>query len=341
MREEENNKPLRMVRFGGYLIILGILLGAVIGVLAVVSPWFSSRLVGISQYEAIGFFLSVNLPTSALSVALGYIFVITVSLDGRNKWRSILLCLLSLVCLVASALSVFNFLSFLGGFVVLIGVLLARSQPSFHAMWGREASFLAEFGAMLLASSAMLFSFMWLVARFLSTYLMGAWRFGFLYPSAFLIIAVIAFLMFFLVAFFGLRSSHPGVSGSLNLILTIAVSLIAVQNQYLYLNLSGYLGVLLLILGITSEVFGSLINIRLSLSDMPELEFRVSETSPSYRRYCAYCGGALGKFAEFQRVCSQCGRKAAWRPGAPFCPHCARIVPKDVHVCPHCQERLD
>lgn len=339
MGEAEKNKPLRMVRLGGYLIILGILLGIAIGVLAVVNPWFSSRFVGISQYEAIGFFLGVNLPTSVITVALGYIFATTMRLDGSNGWRSVYLSILSLVCLVTSALSVFNFFSFLGGFLVLIGVILAYSEPTFQALSGREASFLAETGALLVASSSTLFLFMWLVAESLPTYLMGAWRFGFLYPSAFLTMAIGAFLMFLLIPLLGLRSAHPGACGFLSLILLILISLIAVQLQFVYLNLSGYLGFFMLIVGIASALFGALINIRIFFSVTAEL--KIPETSPSFQRYCAYCGRVLGKSPGYQKFCSQCGRRPTWKSGAPFCPYCGRVVPKDAYVCPHCQERLD
>ncbi len=334
----EKNKPLRMVRFGGYLIILGILLGIAIGVFAVVNPSFSSRFVGISQYESTGFFLSVSLPTSLITIALGYMFATTVRLDGGNDWRSIYLSILSFVCLVTSALSVFNFLSFLGGLLVLIGVVLAYSEPAFQTFSGGEASFFAITGSLLVASSSTLFLSMRLVAESLPTYLMGAWGLGFLYPSAFLIIAISAFLMFFMVPLFGLHSAHPGACGSLSLILIVIASSIALQVRYRYLNLSGYLGIFMLIVGVASAFLGAMINIKLFLYGTTEL--RISETSASYQKYCAYCGRTLGRMVGHQKFCSQCGRRPAWKPGAPFCPNCGRVVPKDAYVCPHCQERL-
>lgn len=338
MQEKKNNKLLRIVKFGGYLIILGILLGATIGVLSVVNPWLSSRLVGISQYETISFFLGVNLPASVIIVAVGYIFAATASLDGGSIRRSIFLSVLSVVCLVASALSVFNFLSFLGGFVVLIGVLLARTAPSFQAPSGREAWFLTEFGATLIVSSAALFSFMWLVARFVPTYLLGAWRLGSDYPALFLIMTIIALLMLSLTA--GLRISHPSAGGFLSLILAIVVSLTALQIEQLYFNLSGHLGRFMLIIGIVSAFFGSLINIGHFLAVTPKLDYETIGTSRSSRKYCAYCGATGGEFAEYRKFCPRCGRSPTWKPGAPFCPFCGRVIPKDVNVCPHCQERL-
>ncbi len=337
MQEKKNNKPLSFVKFGGYLVILGILLGATLGVLGVVNPWLSSRLVGISQYETIGFFLGVNLPASVIVVAIGYIFATTASLDGGSIRRSIFLSVLGVVCLVASALSVFNFLSFLGGFVVLTGVLLAHTAPSFKAASGREAWFLTEFGATLIVSSATLFSFMWLIARFVPTYLLGTWRLSSDYPALFLIMTIIALLMLSLTA--GLRISHPSAGGFLSLILAIVVSVTALQTEQLYVNLSGYLGRFTLIIGIVSAFFGSLINIGHFFAITPKLDYETIGTSRSFKKYCAYCG-TIGEFEGYRKFCSRCGRSPTWRPGAPFCPFCGRVIPKDVHACPHCQERL-
>jgi len=343
MKEKAEDGLLDIVRLGGYLVLIGIIVGVGVGVYAVVNLWFFSRFVYISRYEAMGFFLSVNLPSVVIVAALGYIFATTLSLDSDSTWRVSFLSILSLTCMALSALSVFNFISFSGGLLVLIGTILAYTRPTFKALSGKEATFLAEIGFLLVASSATLFLLMWLVSKFLSTYLMGAWGFGALYPSMFLIMAIISFLMFFVTPFLGLRSAHMGACGALNLTMLIVISAIAIVSQYLYLNLSVYLGVLMLIIGIISVLFGALIYIRLSFFRGPPLEAAALEVSvsgfPYYGKYCAYCGTPLAGTS--QTFCSRCGRRLAWKPGAPFCRYCGKVVPKEAYTCPHCQETLD
>ncbi len=337
MKEKEEDKLLGIIRLGGYLVLIGVVVGAGIGVYAVVNPWFFSRSVHISLYEAMGFFLGVNLPSFVVIVALGYIFVTTLSVNSDDVWRAPSLSILSFVCLVLSALSVFNFISLFGSFLVLIGAILAYTRPTFKALSEREACFFLEIGAVLVASFSMLSLLMGLVSEFLPTYLYGSLGFGSLYPFTFLILAIISFLTFFVTLFLSLRSAHIGACGALNLVMIVAVSAVAIRILHIYKNLSGYLGVFMLIAGITSAVFGALIHIRLFFSRVAALE--VPEPSFHYDgKYCAYCGTPLATL--FETHCSRCGRRLTWKTGGPFCPYCGRVVPRDVHVCPHCQETL-
>lgn len=326
----------RIVRLGGYLVLLGIVIGAVIGTNAVVNLEFFSRFVSISQYEATGFFLSVYLPSFVVIAALGYIFATTSSLKS-NIWRVSYLSILSLVAIVLSALSVFNFISFCGGFLTLIGTILAYNRPLFKAVSEREACFLVEIGAVLIASFSTLLLLMGLVSEFLPTYLMGVWELGSFNPSTFFIVAAISLFQFSVSSFFCLRKAHSGVWGILILAMDIVVLTIVSRSRYVYVNLSGYLGVFMLIAGITSVFLGALGHIRLFFSTT--VAFEVPEPSLShYSRYCAYCGTPLA--SAFETFCSICERRPEWKPGAPFCPYCGRVIPRDACVCPHCQDTL-
>ncbi len=338
MKENDEGKLVKIIGLGGSVVLLGSIFGSIIGVYAMVNPLLFSRIVGISQFEAEGFFLSVNLPSFVVVVALGYIFATTLSLNSDNAWRTPYLSILSLIALVLSALSVFNFISLFGSFLALISAILAHTRPTFKALSRREASFFVEIGAMLIASFSTLFLMMWFVSRLFQTYLMRAWEFGYLYPSSLLILAIISLLLFFVTYFLGLYGTHAGACGALNLTMIIAISAIAIRSQYVYVNFSGYLGIFMLIAGIISTLFGTLIYINLFFSKIAPLEVP-KQTFPYHGRYCAYCGTPMAGL--YETLCSRCGRKLTWKPGAPFCPYCGRVVPRDAHVCPHCQRSLD
>lgn len=337
MQENDKGELIKIIGLGGSLVLLGSIVGSIIGVYAMINPSVFSRIVDISQFEVEGFFLSVNLPSFVVVVALGYIFATTLSLNGENAWRTPYLAILSLIALVLSALSIFNFISLIGSFLALISTILAHTRPTFKAISRREASFFVEIGAMLIASFSILFLLMWMVSQLFQTYLMRAWEFGALYPPSLLILATISFLMFFVTYFLGLYGTHTGACGALNLIMIIAISVIAIRSQYIYVNLSGYLGIFMLIAGIISTLFGTLIYINLFFSRIAPLEVP-KQTFPYHGRYCAYCGTPISGLHE--NLCSRCGRKLTWKLGAPFCPYCGRVVQKDAHVCPHCQRAL-
>ena len=338
MKENDRGKLVKIIGLSGYLVLLGSIFGSIVAVYAMVNPWLFSRIVDISQFEVEGFFLSVNLPSFVVVVALGYIFATTLSLNSSNVWRVPYLSILSLICLVLSALSVFNFISVSGGFLALICAILAHTRPTFKALSRREASFFVEIGAMLIASFSILFLLMWFVSSLFQTYLMRAWEFGSLYPPSLLILTIISFLMFFATYLLGLRGPRAGACGALNLTMIIAISAIAIRSQYPYVNFSGYLGIFMLVAGIILALFGTLMYINLYFSKIPPLEVP-KDTFPYHGRYCVYCGTPRADL--FETICSRCGRKFTWKPGAPFCPYCGRVVPRDAHVCPHCQRALD
>jgi MFS family permease len=337
MKENDEGGLVKIIGLGGSLVLLGSIVGSIIGVYAMINPSVFSRIVDISQFEVEGFFLSVNLPSFVVVVALGYIFATTLSLNSENAWRTPYLSILSLIALVLSALSIFNFISLIGSFLALISTILAHNRPTFKALSRREASFFVEIGSMLIASFSILFLLMWMVSQLFQTYLMRVWEFGALYPSSLLILATISFLMFFVTYLLGLYGTHTGACGALNLIMIIAISAIAIRSQYIYVNLSGYLGIFMLVAGIISTLFGTLIYINLFFSRIAPLEVP-KQVFPYHGRYCAYCGTPISGLHE--NLCSRCGRKLTWKLGAPFCPYCGRVVQKDAHVCPHCQRAL-
>ncbi len=338
MKENDEGELLKIIGLGGSLVLLGSIFGSIIGVYAMFNPLVFSRIVDISQFEVEGFFLSVNLPSFVVVVALGYIFATTLSLNGDSVWRTPYLSILSLIAIVLSALSIFNFISLFGSFLALISAILAHTRPTFKAFSRREASFFVEIGAMLMASFSILFLSMWFVSRLFQTYLMRAWEFGSLYPSSLLIMAILSFLMFFVTYFLGWYGTHNGACGALNLIMIIAISAIAIRSQYVYVNFSGYIGIFMLVAGILSTLFGTLVYINLFFSRVAPIEVP-KQAFPYHGRYCPYCGTPMS--GQYETLCTGCGRKLTWKPGAPFCPYCGRVVAKDAHICPHCQRTLD
>jgi len=337
-RRESEQKPLRIIRTGGYVVLLGIFLGVTLGVYTLFNPPLFPILINISQYEATLFFLGVYLPSFVVIVALGYVFATTPKLERLNLWRTATLCTLILLCLTLSALSILNFLSFLGGFLALTAVILAYTKPTFKALWKREACFFVETGTILTASSSMLFLLMWFISRFLQTYSPGIYEANYSYPYTLLVIVFLSLLTFSITPFLCLHGANKGPCGILSLTISILSFVTIIQNQYVYFNLSAYQGIFLASIGIILTFCGALIYIKLFL-----LEAILSPAfgGPSFLywgKYCPYCGEA---WIDFNKdFCSTCGRSLQWKIKTSFCPYCGRLVPENTRNCPHCMENI-
>jgi len=336
-RRESEQKPLRIIRTGGYVVLLGIFLGVTLGVYTLFNPPLFLILINISQYEATLFFLGVYLPSFVIIVALGYVLATTPKLERLNLWRTATLCTLILLCLTLSALSILNFLSFLGGFLALTAVILAYTKPTFKALWKREACFFVETGTILIASSSMLFLLMWFISRFLQTYSPRIYEANYSYPYTLLVIVVLSLLTFSITPFLCLHGANKGPCGILSLTISILSFVTIIQNQYVYFNLSAYQGIFLASIGIILTFCGALIYIKLFLSEA----ILSSALGPSFLywgKYCPYCGESWINFEK--DFCSSCGRSLHRNLKTSFCPYCGRLVPEDNRNCPHCMEDI-
>lgn len=336
-RREIEQKPLRIFRTGGYVVVLGIFLGITLGVLTLFNPPLFLIFINISQYEATPFFLGVYLPSFVIIVALGYVFATTPKLERFNLWRTATLCTLILLCLTLSALSIFNFLSFLGGFLVLTAVVLAYTKPTFKALWKREACFFVETGTILIASSSMLFLIMWFISRFLQTYSPGIYEASYSYPYTLLVVGVLSLFTFFMTPFLCLHGANKGPCVILSLTLSILSFVTIIQKQYDYFNLTVYQGIFLAGIGIILTFCGALIYIKLFLSEAI-LSPALGPSFLYWGKYCPYCGESWINFN--QDLCSACGRSLHWKTKTSFCPYCGRLVPESSRNCPHCMEEI-
>ncbi len=337
-RREIEQKPLIILKTGGYVVLLGILIGVTMGAYTLFNPPLFLILINISQYEATLFFLGVYLPSFVVIVALGYVFATIPKLEKLTLWRTAALCTLILLCLALSALSIFNFLSFLGGLLLLTAVILAYTKPTFKAFWKREAGFFVETGTILIASSSMLFLLMWFISRFLQTYSIGVYEANYSYPYILLIIGILSLLIFFVTPLLCLHGTNKGLCGILSLTMSVLSFVTIIQNQYVYFNLSAYLGAFLAGIGTILTLCGSLIYIKLSLSGATSLP-PILEPSFLYQgKYCPHCGEPW--MDPNQDFCSACGRNLKWRLKTSFCPYCGRLVSEGFRNCPHCKEDI-
>ncbi len=334
-RREIEQKPLKILRTGGYVLLLGIFIGVTIGVYALFNPSLFLVLLNISRYEATLFFLGVYLPSFVIIVALGYVFATTSKLERLNLWRTATLCTLILLCLTLSALSILNFLSFLGGFLVLTAVIFAYTKPTFKVLWKREACFFVETGTILIASASMLFLLMWFISEFLRTYSPGMYGVSYSYAFVSLVIAVLSLLTFIVTPLLCLHGANILSCGIISLTISILSFVTVIQNRYVYFNLSTYQGFFLLGTGTILTFCGALIYIKLFLS-----EAMLSPTfGPSFHyqgNYCPYCGVRWTN--SNKDFCSNCRRSLHWESKMSFCPYCGRLVPENTRNCPHCGE---
>lgn len=337
-KRENEQEPLRIIRTGGYFVLIGIFIGVTLGVYTLFNPPLFPILINISQYEATIFFLSVYLPSFVIIVALGYVFAATPKLEKLDLWRTATLCTLILLCLTLSALSIFNFLSFLGGLLVLTAVILAYTKPTFKALWKREACFFVETGTILIASASMLFLLMWFISRFLQTYSAGVYEASYSYPYVLLVIEVLSLLSFFVTPFLCLHGANVGLCGIFGLSISVLSFTTIIQNQYVYFNLSAYAGVFLAGIGTILTFCGALIYIKLFLSEV----ILYPALGPSFLywgKYCPYCGESWINFKK--DFCSTCGRSLHLKLKKSFCPHCGRLVPENARNCPHCRQGIE
>jgi hypothetical protein len=325
----------RTIRVAGLLVLAGSSLGTTLSVYALLNPWLFSVFIDISQYEAMPFFLGFYLPSFVIIIALGYVFATTRRLERMDLWHVAPLGILGLLCIVLSALSPFNILSFMGGFLALTAIIFAQAKPAFKTLWKREAAFLLEAGSLLVAASSSLFLLMWLINQFMPTYSPSFGTIGAFNLDSLLTTEALSFLIFFAIFRFGFRSALTSLCGMLGLVSTATFSLIAIENRFFYANASAFLGAFLAGTGIVFVFGGALIYFKLFLYKatspvvlMPSFVFR--------GKYCPYCGEPWTDQA--RTVCSSCGHSLKWRPEVPFCPYCGRLISKGIQTCPHCKE---
>ena len=337
-KREMEQDPLRIIRIGGYVVLLGIFLSVTLGVYSLFNPPLFPILINISQYEATIFFLSVYLPSFVIIVALGYVFATTPKLEKLNLWRTATLCALIILCLTLSALSIFSFLSFVGGLLVLTTVILAYTKPTFKALWKREACFFVETGTILIASASMLFLLMWFISGFLQTYSAGIYEVSYSYPYVLLVVEVLSLLAFLVTPFLGLHGANVGICGIFGLTISVLSFIAIIQNQYVYFDLSAYQGIFLTGVGTILTLFGALIYIKLFFSEV----MLSSASGPSFLywgRYCPYCGESWINFDKDS--CSTCGRILHLKLKRSFCTYCGRLVLENTKNCPHCGQDIE
>jgi len=337
LEEEKSTRRLsEIVRIGGYLVAGGALLGFSVGVYLLFNRALFSFFIRIGQFEVMSYFLGVFIPSFTILIVIGYLFATTFRLKEADLSSVALLCVLSLLCMVLSALSVFYFISFLGGFLTLTVLIKAYTKPAFKTLSKREAFFMVEMGAMLVASFSSIFLSMWLLSNVFQTYAMG---FYVSYsPYALLLAGVLSFLMFFLIPLWGSRGTNAGLCGALSLTMTILSYLFVVQNQYVFFNPPAYIGVFMLLLGFISALVGELFYVKLFLSEPSSLTVIQTSSILYQGEFCPHCGKP--RVTASENLCSYCGRSLMWTPYAPFCSSCGRLVPNQVETCPHCQQDI-
>src|SRR4030067_2190284 len=98
------------MRIGGYVLLVGILIGITLGVYSLFNPRFFLVFLNISEYEAPSFFLGLYLPGLVVIVGVGYVFASRSKLSVLDTRRAAVLCTLVVLCLTFASLSVFNIL---------------------------------------------------------------------------------------------------------------------------------------------------------------------------------------------------------------------------------------
>jgi hypothetical protein len=335
--EEEKTlgRPSEIVRIGGYLVAAGALVGFSLGVYLLFNRDLFSFLIRIAPFEILSYFLGVFIPSFVVLIVIGYLFATTSGLKNADLSNVLPLCVLSLLCMVLSALSVFYFISFLGGFLTLMVSMKAYARPSFRTLSNREAFFMVEMGALFVAASSVLFFSVWLLSNVFSTYPLG---FYVSYsPIALLFVGFLSFFMFFVIPLWGSRGTNAGLSGALGLAMSVLSYLFAVQNQYAFFSATAYVGMFMLIIGFVLALGGELLFVRLFFSE-PLTPAILTSSILQQGVFCPYCGKP--RVTASQSLCSHCGRSLTWTPYAPFCSSCGRLVPANAETCPHCREDI-
>lgn len=333
-RENKHNPTLRLIKTGGYLVLLGMFIGMTLEVYSLFNPPLFSIFNNISHYEAISFFLGLYMPSFIIIVAIGYVFATIPKLERFNLWRTATLCSLALLCLALSALSILNILSFLGGIIILMALISTHTKPTFKVFWKREACFFVETGTILMASSSMLFLLMLLISGFFRTYSAGVYEASYSYPYFLLLMVVLSLLTFLLTPFLCLHGANVGLCGIIDLTMGVLSFITIIRNQYVYFHQSVYQGIFLAGIGTILILIGALTNFILFFSEIPSPTL---EPSSLYKgNYCPYCGE---RWVNADKVfCSTCGRNLFWKLEKSFCPYCGRLIIQDIENCPHCGE---
>lgn len=338
MMEEEKTvgRLPEIVKIGGYLVAGGALVGFSAGLYLLLNRTLFSFLVGMYPYEIMTFFLGVFIPSFVVLIVVGYLFATILRLRKTDLPSILPFVALSLLSLALSALSILYFVSFIGGLLILAASVKAYTRPSFKGLSSREAFFMVELGTVFVASFSLLFLLMGVLDSVFETYGMGS--FVSYSPYALLSVGGLSLLLFFLIPRLGSDGTNAGVSGGLGLVMSILSYLFVVQNRFSLFNASAYLGMLVLIAGFGSALFGELLYVKLFFFE-PTASFSVPDSSILYEgKYCPYCGKP--RQTAVQKECSNCGRSLMWNPYAPFCSSCGRLVSADLDACPHCREDI-
>jgi hypothetical protein len=335
--EDEPSDSSRFVRIGGYLILIGILIGVTMGVYALFNPPLLLLFINISQYDATAFFLTVYLPAFITIIAIGYLFATTPKTMRLNSWRIGILCVLILLCFALSGLSVLNLLSVVGSFLVLVALLFAYAKPTFESLRDREACFLVQTGTILVSAGYILFLIMWSISAFLQTYSPGIYEATSAYPYVLLGIGALSVVVFLATPALGFSRWNVGLSGLFSLAISILSFVVMIQNQYAFFNPSVYQGIILVSIGAIITFCGAATYIRLFLSRAllsPSMEPILLYNG----KHCPYCGKLWKKPKE--DTCKACGRKLDLKNKPSFCPYCGRQILQDSRHCSYCRNDI-
>jgi len=325
----------RVMKVGGYVLLVGILVGITFGVYAFFNPGFFMFFLNISEYEAPSFFLGIYLPGLIAVVAIGYFVATRSQLTSLGARRVAILCTLIVLCMAISSLSIFNVLAVGGSIIILAAAILAQTKPSFKILWKREASFLVETGSMLIVSASMLFLLMLYISIFFRTYSPGVYTISSVYPYTLLGIGVLSLLTFVITPAFGLKGSKTGFIGILAVAMSLSSFFTTIQNDYVYSNPAVYQGLFLLGVGIVMGLAGAFIYFRLFLTG--EFVDEPLKSSFLYKGlHCPHCG--ITWKDPKQHVCPSCNQNIYSGLAISFCPHCGRLISSISKSCPHCGE---
>lgn len=332
-----STRTLKFVRMGGYIILLGVLTGIVLGVYSYLNPEIFTAFINLSQYESTFFFSTIYLPSSIMLVAIGYFFANSPKSGDLSPVRTVEFCALIVLSIVLSALSVFNMLSFLGAIILLISVTYAYTKPTFKVLWKREVFFLVEMGPLLIASAFLLFLVIWFISTFLQTYSVGILEFSRGYLYVLMVVGALSLFTSFLTFFLSLHKSNQWFSGILSWITGILASLTIIQSRYAYFNPTLYAGVFLAGVGTVLTLTGATLHSRLLLAE-PEESLIPHLGPPLSAKFCFFCGQPqTGTGVE---PCKNCGRIPSPNMKISFCPNCGRFVSFNTVNCPHCMEEF-
>lgn len=335
MEEKDIGQLVELVKIGGYLVGGGALTGFSAGIYMLFDRALFSDIIQIAEFEVLSYFLIVFMPSFVFLIVMGYLLATTFRLKRITLSSVTTLCVLGLFSMVLSALSIFYFISFLGGFLTIAVLIRTYTKPMFNGLSHSLAFFLVEFGALFLASFSALSVLMWVVSDLFVTYAIG--YFGSYSPIALLMVGALAFLLFLAIPLRGRRGTNAGLSGLLCFLVLFLAYLFVIQSRYVLFNASAYIGMTMLGVGFALVLIGGLMYARLFFST-PEIPFVPMTPTLLHGRYCPYCGAP--RSTAVQTICSSCGRSMMWSPYAPFCSACGRLAANNVQACPHCGEDI-